>query len=112
VLWSKLADRLAANKWWSPEKTKIVYCKDANRRADFPEPIVRFSRFQFPSEENDVARYPAHGFMPAASPKALTAIRQSSHSVGKFTIRFGNSKPIHARYCHRLLPPFPCDACD
>src|SRR5947208_11545856 len=22
-----------------------------------PEPIVRFSRFQFPSEENDVARY-------------------------------------------------------
>jgi hypothetical protein len=36
VLWSKLADRLAANKWCSPEKTKIVYCKEANRRADFP----------------------------------------------------------------------------
>jgi group II intron reverse transcriptase/maturase len=36
ALWSALADRLAACKLvLHPEKTKIVYCKDANRRGDF-----------------------------------------------------------------------------
>jgi hypothetical protein len=37
ALWSALADRFAACKLvLHPEKTKIVYCKDANRRGDFP----------------------------------------------------------------------------
>ena len=41
VLWSALADRFAACKLvLHPEKTKIVYCKDANRRGDFP--IISF----------------------------------------------------------------------
>ena len=36
-LWRALADRFAACKLeLHPEKTKIVYCKDANRRGDFP----------------------------------------------------------------------------
>jgi group II intron reverse transcriptase/maturase len=36
ALWSALADRFAACKLvLHPEKTKIVYCKDANRRGDF-----------------------------------------------------------------------------
>ncbi len=36
VLWSALADRFSACKLiLHPEKTKIVYCKDANRRGDF-----------------------------------------------------------------------------
>jgi hypothetical protein len=43
VLWSALADRFAACKLMlHPEKTKIVYCKDANRRGDFP--IIAFER--------------------------------------------------------------------
>ena len=34
-LWSALADRFAACKLaLHPQKTKIVYCKDANRRGD------------------------------------------------------------------------------
>ena len=37
ALWSALADRFAACKLvLHPQKTKIVYCKDANRRGDFP----------------------------------------------------------------------------
>jgi RNA-directed DNA polymerase len=37
ALWGTLADRLAVCKLvLHPEKTKIVYCKDANRRDDFP----------------------------------------------------------------------------
>jgi RNA-directed DNA polymerase len=37
ALWSALQDRFAACKLvLHPEKTKIVYCKDANRQGDFP----------------------------------------------------------------------------
>jgi RNA-directed DNA polymerase len=37
ALWSALADRFAACELeLHHEKTKIVYCKDANRRGDFP----------------------------------------------------------------------------
>jgi hypothetical protein len=42
ALWSALADRLAACKLiLHPEKTKIVYCKDANRRGDYPTRLCR-----------------------------------------------------------------------
>ena len=43
-----LADRFAACKLvLHPEKTKIVYCKDANRRGDFPIISFDFLGFQF-----------------------------------------------------------------
>ena len=48
ALWSALADRLAACKLTlHPEKTKIVYCKDANRRGDFPNKSFDFLGFTF-----------------------------------------------------------------
>ena len=41
--WSALADRFAACKLvLHPEKTKIVYCKDVNRRGDFPDTTSTF----------------------------------------------------------------------
>jgi RNA-directed DNA polymerase len=47
-LWRALADRFAACKLaLHPEKTKIVYCKDANRRGDFPVIAFDFLGFQF-----------------------------------------------------------------
>jgi len=47
ALWSALADRFAACKLvLHPEKTKIVYCKDANRRGDFS------NRVQIPGEKS------------------------------------------------------------
>jgi hypothetical protein len=36
-----------------PEKTKIVYCKDANRRGDFPDIRFDFLGFQFRARKGD-----------------------------------------------------------
>ena len=48
ALWSALADRFAACKLvLHPEKTKIVYCKDANRRGDFSNQSFDFLGFKF-----------------------------------------------------------------
>jgi len=84
-LWSKLADRFAACKLvLHPEKTKIVYCKDANRRGDYPDISFDFLGFEFRARKtmwgNGEKRLFAHGFLPAASPKALTSIRRTIRS--------------------------------
>jgi RNA-directed DNA polymerase len=51
ALWSAIADRLAACKLvLHPEKTKIVYCKDVNRRGDFPNITLTFSASSFEAE--------------------------------------------------------------
>ena len=61
-----------------PEKTKIVYCKDVNRRGDFPAISFDFLGFQFRARKTmwvkPDRRIFAHNFQPAASPKALTRI--------------------------------------
>jgi len=52
ALWSAIADRLAACKLvLHPEKTKIVYCKDVNRRSDFPNIHFDFLNFQFRAQK-------------------------------------------------------------
>jgi RNA-directed DNA polymerase len=79
ALWCAIADRFAACKLvLHPQKTKIVYCKDANRDGDYPDIHFDFLGFQFRARE---ARWGtpdrpifAHGFYPAASPKALKRI--------------------------------------
>jgi RNA-directed DNA polymerase len=79
VLWSTLADRLAVRKLTlHPEKTKIVYCKDANRRGDFPNQSFDFRGFTFRARKTVwQGNIHAHGFMPAASPAAPTAISRT-----------------------------------
>ena len=53
ALWSALQDRFAACKLvLHPEKTKIVYCKDANRKGDYPNQSFDFLGFTVPSEES------------------------------------------------------------
>ena len=79
ALWSAIADRFAACKLvLHPQKTKIVYCKDANRRGDFPDIHFDFLGFQFRARkimwQKPGRRIFAHSFQPAASPKALTRI--------------------------------------
>ena len=90
VLWSALADRFAACKLvLHPEKTKIVYCKDANRRGDFPIISFDFLGFQFRARKTmwreGTKRIFAHSFQPAASPKALTFI-------SRYVIRWARRK--------------------
>jgi RNA-directed DNA polymerase len=81
-LWCALADRFAACKLvLHPEKTQIVYCKDVNRRGDFPVSAFDFLGFQFRARKTmwrkGDKRIYTHAFLPAASPKALKRIRRT-----------------------------------
>jgi group II intron reverse transcriptase/maturase len=81
-LWRALADRFATCKLvLHPDKTKIVYCKDANRRGDFPVIAFDFLGFQFRARKSmwgkGEERIFVHNFLPAASPKALKRIRRT-----------------------------------
>jgi RNA-directed DNA polymerase len=85
ALWSAIDDRLAACKLvLHPEKTKIVYCKDVNRRGDFPNIHFDFLGFQFRARKimwvKADRRIFAHSFQPAVSPKALTRISRDIRS--------------------------------
>ena len=81
-LWRALTDRSTTCKLvLHPEKTKIVYCKDANRRDDFPVIAFDFLGFQFRARKSmwgkGEKRIFAHNFLPAASPKALKRIKRT-----------------------------------
>ena len=85
ALWVRIADRFAACKLvLHPQKTKIVYCKDVNRRSDFPDTYFDFLGFQFRARKimwvKADRRIFAHSFQPAASPKALTRIGRDIRS--------------------------------
>jgi len=79
ALWSALAGRFTACKLTlHPQKTKIVYCKDTNRRGDFPVQTFDFLGFTFrPREAIWHGSRHATSFLPGASPKALKTLRQT-----------------------------------
>jgi group II intron reverse transcriptase/maturase len=93
ALWSALADRFAACKLvLHPQKTKIVYCKDANRRGEFPNQSFDFLGFTFRARKTVwQGHIHAHGFMPAASPKALKII---SRTVRRWTLHHHSDKSL------------------
>ena len=75
---SKLAKRLSeCGLEMHPEKTKIVYCKDVNRRGSYEN--IRFDflgyRFQPRLVKNSKRNSMFVSFVPAVSPSALKAIR-------------------------------------
>src|SRR3984893_8791990 len=93
ALWSALQDRFAACKLvLHPEKTKIVYCKDANRRGDFPNQSFDFLGFSFRARrtlwQGDIH---THGFLPAARPKALTSI---SRAIRRWALHHHSDKSL------------------
>ena len=79
ALWSALADRFAACKLvLHPEKTKIVYCKDVNRRGNYPHQTFDFLGYAFrPRKVIWHGRIYTHAFRPAVSPKALKTISRT-----------------------------------
>ena len=79
VLWSALEARVVACRLaLHPQKTKLVYCKDANRREDHPIQSFDFLGYEFrPRSAVWHGRQLGVSFLPAASPKALKAIRQT-----------------------------------
>jgi len=96
ALWKALADRFAACKLvLHPEKTKIVYCKDAKRRGDFPNISFDFLGFAFRARKmmwgKGEERIFAHSFQPAASPKALTSI---SRTIRRWTLHHRSDKAL------------------
>ena len=105
ALWNALAQRFAACKLvLHPEKTKIVYCKDANRRGDFPNIYFDFLGFQFRARKTmwgrGRERILAHSFQPAASPKALTSI---SRTVRRWALHHRSDKTELATSAERQL---------
>jgi group II intron reverse transcriptase/maturase len=74
-----LAERLAACKLvLHPEKTKIVYCKDANRRGNYPNQSFDFLGFRFRAKKAfGNGSCPFAGYLPAISPRAQTAISRT-----------------------------------
>jgi RNA-directed DNA polymerase len=95
-LWRDLEDRLAALKLvLHPGKTKIVYCKDVNRRGDYPVISFDFLGFQFRARKTmwvkPDRRIFAHSFQPAASPKALTRI---SREVRRWRLHLRSDKSL------------------
>ena len=118
ALWSALQDRFTACKLvLHPEKTKIVYCKDANRRGDFPNQSFDFLGFTFRARKalGEGGRAFAC-FLPAASPKALTSI---SRTVRRWALHHRKRQvpagpgrdvqPVHSRL-DQLLQPLLQDA--
>ena len=78
-LWEALEARFAACKLvLHPQKTKLVYCRDTNRRGDFPIHEFDFLGYRF-RPRKAIWRGCQYGvsFLPAASPTALKAIRQT-----------------------------------
>jgi RNA-directed DNA polymerase len=60
------------------DKTKIVYCKDTNRKREHPVICFDFLGYQFrPRSAKWRAGLYGTSFLPGASPKALKAIRQA-----------------------------------
>ncbi len=57
ALWSALEGRFGACRLvLHPQKTKLVYCRDANRKGDYPVQTFRLSRIRVSSEDGCLAR--------------------------------------------------------
>jgi RNA-directed DNA polymerase len=79
ALWEALEARLTACKLvLHPQKTKLVYCQDKNRRGDFPIQAFDFLGYTFRPRK---AIWHGHlhvvSFLPAVSPKAQKAMGQT-----------------------------------
>jgi group II intron reverse transcriptase/maturase len=79
ALWDALKVRfMSCGLTLHPVKTKIVFCKDSNRHGDFPNQSFNFLGYEFrPRKIKWQNNKIGMSFSPAASPKALKAIRQS-----------------------------------
>jgi RNA-directed DNA polymerase len=96
TLWRALSERFAACKLvLHPDKTKIVYCKDVNRRGDFPVISFDFLGFQFRARKTmwrkGEKRTFVHSFLPAASPKALKRI---SRTIRQWALHHRNDRSL------------------
>jgi RNA-directed DNA polymerase len=75
-----------------PQKTKIVYCKDANRRGNFLNQSFAFLGFMYRARKALGRGGRAFAcFLPATSPKALTSI---SRAIRRWTLHHHSDKSL------------------
>ena len=87
-----------------PEKTRVVYCKDGNRRGEHEHTSFTFLGFAFRTREavNGKTGERFTGFLPAISPEALKAAhRRRVDELLRPVLPVGASSPPAAR---QLLP--------
>jgi RNA-directed DNA polymerase len=87
-----------------PEKTKIVYCKDSNRKRQHPTLHFDFLGYQF-RPRSAKWRDDSYGtsFLPGASPKALVAIRQA---IRRWSLQTRSDKALDD--LARMFNPYIC----
>ena len=103
ALWSALADRFAACELvLHREKTKIVYCKDANRRGDFLNQSFDFLGFSFrarnlvpsavlPASSSHVCRPTDAAHRSAPSGRTRSSTTDTVSSAAAIAMAFGCS---------------------
>jgi group II intron reverse transcriptase/maturase len=84
ALWQRLHSRFAeCGLALHPQKTKLVYCKDTNRKGDYPDVTFDFLGYRF---QPRLAKWRGGlfgvSFLPAARPKALQAMRREIRGWG------------------------------
>jgi RNA-directed DNA polymerase len=85
VIKAALETRFAACRLeMHPTKTKIVYCKDSNRRGTYDQTKFTFLGYEFRPRpvRNSKTKQLFVGFTPAVSSTALTAMRQKLRRLG------------------------------
>jgi len=98
-----LACRLAECKLeLHPDKTRIVYCKDANRKGEFPDTELDFLGYTFRPRvvKNSKMNTLFVSFTAAASKKALKAMRQKTR---KWNLR--NRSDLELEDISRMFNP-------
>jgi len=101
---SKIERRLSQYKLeLNPEKTRIVYCKNENRRGNYPNEKFDFLGYTFrPRKAKSREGKYFIGFVPAVSDKAAKGMRQEMRSW-KFHLRSDLSLDDLSRLCNPIL---------
>lgn len=104
MVWLSIARRLAQCKLeLHPEKTKIVYCKDDNRRGSYPNEKFDFLGYTFrPRRSKSRQGKFFIGFTPAVSGKAAKAMRRTMREW-RLHLRSDKSMDDLARMCNPVL---------
>jgi hypothetical protein len=107
AVWAALAERMASvGLRLHPDKTRIVYCKDGNRRSSFEHTSFRFLGYTFRSRKarNADGRFYA-GFLPAVSREALKEMGQQVRSWrAGWTTSAGSTGRRYINSCNASIP--------
>jgi RNA-directed DNA polymerase len=85
-----------------PDKTKIIYCKDANRKGNYPDTQFDFLGYTFRrrTAENNKTHVRFVSFVPAVSQKSLNSMREKTR-----TRRFGRRTEVELEDIARMYNP-------